>query len=112
MESIQLEAGDLITHGTFLYYADELKTVWITREGDQMWATTEWRIDPLIEANKAEANSFSRSSGLGDLQKVASVPMGVYQKWDKDGIVEDKQAFARRLNNADYAAFRTNNLKV
>lgn len=112
MDYNELTAGDLITHGTFLYYADEYKTVWITREGDQMYTTTEWNIDKLLEVNAASANSFSRTGGLGELQQVASVPVGIYQQWDKEGIVDDPDAFARRLNNGDFAKFRTNNLRV
>jgi hypothetical protein len=108
----EFTAGDLITHGTFLYYTGPDKTVWITREGDRMYTTTEWHVDALIEANKAAANSFSRSGGLGDMVRVASIPVGLLNKWSDEGIVDDPTAFARRLNDSDFSKFRTNNLKV
>lgn len=108
----QFTAGDLITHGTFLYYHGPDKTVWITREGDKMYATTEWHVDALLEANKEAANSFSATGKLSDLTRVASIPVGVFNRLDKDGIVEDDVALKRFLNDPDYKKFRTNSLKV
>jgi hypothetical protein len=108
----EFTAGDLITHGTFLFYHGPEKTVWVTREGDQMYTTTEWNVEHLLEQNKAAANDFSRSGGLGDMVRVASVPVGVLNKWSDEGIVEDPVAFARRLNDSDYSKFRVNSLRV
>lgn len=113
LEHEQLTAGDLITHGTFMLYDTPDKTVWITRNGDEMYRTTEWKnVDALLAANQAAANEFNRSGPLGDTVQVASVPMAVHLKWAAEGITDDPVALARRLNDGDYSKFRTNNLRV
>ena len=112
MDYNQLTAGDLITHGTFLAYSVPGKNVWVTRDGDQMYVTVETDVTALIEANQAAANSFSRSGGLGDMVRVASVPANIAAQWRNEGISDDPVALARRLNDSDFSKFRTNNLKV
>ncbi|SCX36036.1 hypothetical protein [Agrobacterium rosae] len=113
MQEEQFTIGDLVTHGTYMLYDSPDKTVWLTRDGDQMYQTVEWKhVSALLEDNQSAANAFSRSSRLGDNVQVASVPMGVYQRWVSEGIVDDPVALARRLNDAEYRKFRTNNLQV
>lgn len=113
MQEEQFTVGDLVTHGTFMLLDTPDKTVWLTRDGDKMYQTVEWKnVSALLEDNIAASNNFSRSAKLGDNVQVASVPLGVYQKWDSEGIIDDPVALARRLNDADYRKFRTNNLRL
>ncbi|MGE6781302.1 hypothetical protein ACQKGL_02130 [Ensifer adhaerens] len=113
MEQEHFTLGDLITHGTYMLYDGPDKTVWITRDGDQMYQTVEWKhVGALLADNQAAANEFSNSGQLGDNVRVASIPLGIYQRWSADGITEDPVALARRLNDADYSKFRVNNLRV
>lgn len=106
-------AGDLVTHGTFVLVDDRDKTVYVTRDGDLMYVTTEWKnLSAVLEANARAASEFSKTQKLGDMERVASIPLGVYHQWAAEGIMEDDKALARRLNDSDFSKFRTNNLKV
>ncbi|MGN7124365.1 hypothetical protein [Methylorubrum thiocyanatum] len=83
------------------------------RDGDHLIIETEWlNVDLVLDANKSAQADFSRSSGLGDLVKVAEIPTGLYWDWQAKGILDDEAAFARRLNDSDYQHLRTNSLRV
>jgi hypothetical protein len=41
------------------------------------------------------------------MDRVASIPMGVYMELDAKGIARDEKAFARWLDDPDQRAFRT-----
>lgn len=113
MEQEKFTVGDLVTHGTFMLYETPDKIVWLTRDGDTMYRTTQWKnVAALLADNQAAANDFNRTGKLGDTVQVASVPYAVHLKWAAEGIVNDPVALARRLNDADYSKFRTNSLRV
>lgn len=114
MTEENLTLGDYLpTQGCVLWSNDEDKIIWLVRDGDKMEIITEWKnLNALFEANAAEAAEFSRSGGLGNMQKVASIPKGLYADWKAQGITEDTTAMRRRLNDADYSKFRTNTLIV
>jgi len=110
MSDLNLFAGDLITHGTFLFEETPEYKVWITRDGDKLIITTEYNDDvikALMDQNQREANAFSATGSHGDIVKVASIPTGLYYEWQRQGITQDKEAMRRRLNDSDYAKFRT-----
>jgi hypothetical protein len=88
------------------------KRVWFIRDGEHMIIETEWKIDALLDANKAKQVDFSRTSKLGEMVQVASIPTGMYWDWQKQGILDDDAAFRRRINSSDFQHLRTNNLKV
>lgn len=88
------------------------KRVWFIRNGENLIIETEWKVDALLDANKSAQVDFSKTSALGDMVKVASIPTGMYWDWHKQGILDDDAAFKRRLNDGDFQHIRTNNLKV
>lgn len=111
MSDLNLFAGDLVTSGTILWEETPEYKVWMTRDGDKLIITTEYKPDvikALLDQNQREANAFNASGSHGDLVKVASVPTGLYYDWQRQGITQDPEAMRRRLNDADYSKFRTN----
>lgn len=109
----QLVAGDLVSHGTVVFEDTPDYTIYMTRDGDKIIITTEWKnIAAVLDHNRAEANDWSSSGSHGDLVKVASIPQGLYYDWQKQGITEDPEAMRRRLNDSNYAYLRTNNWRI
>lgn len=105
--------GDLVTHGTYVLVDDPQKTVYITRDGDLMHVTTAWKgVQATFDLNASDAADYRRSDGMGDFQKVARVPLGVYHQWADEGILEDQKALNSRLNNGDFSKFRVNDVRV
>jgi hypothetical protein len=88
------------------------KRVWFIRTGEHLIIETEWKVDAVLDANKSAQASFSKSSGLGEMVQVATIPTGMYWDWQKQGILDDDAAFKRRLNDSDFQHLRTNTLKV
>lgn len=82
---------------TFEYDAGE--DAYVIRHGQTL--------DKLIDANKADYNDDKKrmTDGLG--QKVASIPLHIYFELRKQGIVQDRKAFKRWLNDPDNLYFRT-----
>jgi hypothetical protein len=73
---------------------------------------TEQPVDALIDANRAQFNSFSSGRDkwgdqIGASTKVASIPLNVYQDLKSKGILKDQAALKRWLNDPDNAVFRT-----
>ena len=86
------------------YYHEDPVTGDITLE-DVMDATD------LVEHNVAVSNNYDERTpwnlqGMG-LNRVASIPMNVFMELKKKGIVDDKKAFRRWLNDRDNRVFRT-----
>lgn len=109
----ELKVGDLVTSGTICWEDTPEYTVWITRDGDQMRVTTEWKsVQSMLDGNAAEAAEFSATGKHGDIQKVAGIPIGLYFDWQRQGITDDPEAMRRRLNDGDFAKFRTNTWKL
>jgi hypothetical protein len=61
----------------------------------------------LIDANRRQHNDKTDANWKGDMHKVASLPLAVWFKLKKEGIIGDKIAFRRWLNDPDNAAYRT-----
>lgn len=112
--SLDLTAGDLVPHNATVLWSDDAeKTIWLVRDGDKMEIITEWKdLSAFFDSNAAEAAEFSRTGSHGDFQKVASVPKGLFAEWRREGITDDEAAIRRRLNDPDFAKFRTNDWKV
>lgn len=61
----------------------------------------------LAEYNQAQYNSKEKHSRYGDMDRVASAPMVVYHELKQKGILDDKKALRRWLNDPDNRVFRT-----
>jgi hypothetical protein len=98
---------------TRVVYDDANKTVVWTRQGKHVVEDIYHKnFQSVLDQNQAEANEFSRSGKLGENVKLASVPLSVHMAWQAEGLLDDDKAFARRLNDPDYAKFRVNNLRA
>lgn len=105
--------GDLVPYGTLVWEDDEDKTIYITRDGERMIIRTEWKnVRAVLERNAREAADFNATGSHGEMVKIASVPLGIHQEWERDGITLDDAALSRRLNDGDFAKLRTNNWRV
>ncbi|WP_455918661.1 hypothetical protein [Ensifer canadensis] len=114
MDYLNITAGDLLTHGTFLIDETPECWVWLTREGDQMFISHEMKphvLQALYDTNQEEANSFNKSGSHGET-KVASIPIAFYYDLQRRGITDDPEALKRILNNSTYSKFRTNDWTV
>lgn len=108
----QLTIGDLVPN-VLVWEDDAEKRVLLIRDGDQIHIRTEWKkVSALLDANHETAMAFNATGKLNDMVHVASVPLGIHYQWQAEGITHDDAAIARRLNDGDFAKFRTNNLKV
>lgn len=79
---------------------------------DEFTIQTEQPVDDLIEANRADYNSFTSGrdrwgEDIGARTKVASIPLNVYQDLKAKGILKDQAALKRWLNDPDNLVFRT-----
>jgi hypothetical protein len=106
--------GDYVPDGASIpVYEDEFKSVLWVRRGDYIDVVTFTKVDAIIAANRAAANDFSKSSKLGNMVRVANVPIDLHYQLVRDRhINEDNNEFARFLNNPDNAAFRVNGLVI
>jgi hypothetical protein len=63
-------------------------------------------VESLLELNKATLNA-SPEGWKGDLHKVASIPIHVYQQLRAEGILKDPERMKRWLADPDNSKFRT-----
>lgn len=66
-------------------------------------------VTEVVEDNKGLYNLHDeRAPWKGDgMHKVASIPLNVYADLQRQGIVDDPEAFRRWLNDRDNLVFRT-----
>lgn len=61
-------------------------------------------LDEIVEANKRELNDNHGKWGDGKL--VARLPIALWARLKKEGIIDDQKAFKRWLNDPDNRFFR------
>ena len=81
----------------WFHYDDSEKAFYIETQQDT---------EGLIEQNKRESNDAS-SGWTGDWHKVASIPLSIFVRLQKEGIVNDQEAMKKWLNDPSNAYFRT-----
>jgi hypothetical protein len=111
----EFKIGDMfVDRKTILFINRPDYKCWLTNNGDgNILVTEEWPdVQSLLDHNAEEAADFSRTSKLRDVVKVASIPLGIYAQWQKEGIDQDRVLLRRKLNDANFAKFRTNSLTV
>lgn len=69
-------------------------------------------VDQIIDDNKTAEAAFNRSGKLGDLVLHAELPAQMYWDLYENGVVEDRTAFKRFLNDPDNKYLRKNNLRL
>lgn len=75
-------------------------------DNDQFYIQTQQETEDLIDQNKRELNEAS-SGWSGDWHKVASIPLTVFMRLQKEGITTDQAALKKWLNDPNNAYFRT-----
>lgn len=68
--------------------------------------------DHIIEQNKALLATSSKHDRWGEMTKVATIPMALWADLNAKGIVRDKEAFRKWLNDPENRFFRTREGKV
>lgn len=66
----------------------------------------------IVDTNRALHNDATDRGWKGDIHLVASLPLPIWFKLKKEGILDDQRAFRRWLNDSSNAAFRTRPGKV
>lgn len=81
--------------------------------GDKLIVERVQDIEPILESNKQAANQAAATWG-SDLNKVASIPFVIIEKYRNQGIdlMRDPVAMKRFLNDPDNRYFRTKLGKV
>lgn len=81
--------------------------------GDNFMVETIHNDTDLVEANQAEYAATDERERWGDLTKVGSIPMWLYMKWQREGVIDgdgnakDDTQLLRKLQDRDFLHFRT-----
>lgn len=93
---------------------DGIKTTEFKDDGDNLLIKQTQNITDIVESNKSEYNSYDTRARWGDTlnNKVASIPLTVFQDLEKQGItrgftVIDMPRFKQWLNDPQNVVFRT-----
>ena len=79
---------------------------------DKFVIETTQDVTELVKQNKRSLNEVDKHAPYGEWSKVASLPLSVYWSMKKQGIVDDKKAFNKWLNDPDNRYYRTRGGKV
>tara|TARA_B100000902_G_scaffold253356_1_gene239863 strand:- start:2245 stop:2571 length:327 start_codon:yes stop_codon:yes gene_type:complete len=79
---------------------------------DRFVIETTQDVTELIKRNKRSLNDIDRHQPYGEWSKIASLPLSVYWDLKKQGIVDDRNAFKKWLNDPDNKYYRTRVGKV
>jgi hypothetical protein len=84
-------------------------TKWWHYDADRDEATIEtvFEVGDIVEQNKAQYAATDERTRWGEWSKVASIPMPLFYRLKKDGIIDDPAAMKRWLNDPDNRFFRT-----
>lgn len=88
---------DPLTGATRWFYYDHAT--------DESHIETELDAEPILEANKFCANEDNGK--MGELQRIASIPMNLYFDLKEKGIIGDPKRLRAFLNDPDNRFFRT-----
>ncbi len=89
-------------------------TVFHSHEHDDTYAVEDRQdVTQIIKDATIKRNETDKHTRYGDgLNKVASIPMSMYQDWVKKGYTKDQKKMKELLNSPDYRYFRTREGKV
>ena len=79
---------------------------------DKFVISTEQDVTKIIESNKRSANAVDKHQKWNEWSKVASIPLTVYYKLQREGILNDQAAMKKWLNDPDNRYFKTRGGKV
>ena len=97
-------------------YATGFERWWVDHGDGGFSVETKWHTDDLLAMNRREAsdNGWAKA-GWG--RKVASIPLGLLEKWHleegvKFGDRNARDVIRRKLNDSDYRDLRTRSGRV
>ena len=79
---------------------------------DKFVISTEQDVTKIIESNKRSANAVDKHQKYGEWSKVASIPLTVYYKLQREGILNDQAAMKKWLNDPDNRYFKVRGGRV
>ena len=77
----------------------------VTGKGEYVVETIQ-ETDAILDANKRAFNASEKGWGE-NFNRVASIPLSVYYKLKREGIVDDPVRLKKWVNDRDNLAFRT-----
>jgi len=81
-------------------------------QGDKFTIETKQDVSGIIKEAKAARIETDKHTRYGDMTKVASIPMTIYQDWVKKGYTKDQKKMKQLLNSPELRYFRTREGKV
>lgn len=75
-------------------------------DDDGFYIETVTDVETVVDIAKEEYKE-SAGSRFGGIAKIASIPMGIYMKLQREGVLHDQKAFRKWLNDPDNRVFRT-----
>jgi hypothetical protein len=76
-------------------------------DGDRSRIETVQEVDPILADCKAHmAETDERTRWKGEMHRVASIPLVLFYKLLREGIIHDKKAMKRWLNDPENRSFR------
>ena len=80
---------------------------------DRFKIETIQEIDPILEGNRASRNQTDENANWkGDMVKIGNIPLVLYFKMMREGILDDQKAMKRWLNDPVNEVFRTRKGRV
>lgn len=74
---------------------------------DKFVIQTTQDVTDIIRKNKVSLNEVDKHQPWGEWSKVASLPLSIYFDLKQQGILDDKKAFKKWLNDPDNKYYRT-----
>tara|TARA_R110000824_G_scaffold17227_3_gene70228 strand:+ start:4831 stop:5160 length:330 start_codon:yes stop_codon:yes gene_type:complete len=74
---------------------------------DNFTIETTQDVTEIIKKNKLSLNEVDKRAAWGEWSKIASLPLTIYYDLKARGVLDDKRAFSKWLNDPDNKYFRT-----
>lgn len=92
---------------------DDGSETWLEKVDETtMIQHTVYNPDAQIEINRQRQNMFNKMDKKAPLTLVAEVPEDLYWDLHRKGIVQDRKAYRRWLDDSDNRAWRTNDMTL
>lgn len=78
-----------------------------TFDGGRIIHEVEQDVTDIVEECKAHMANTDERARYGEMTRVASIPMSIFQQMLASGMINDQQAMKDWLNNPDNRVFRT-----
>lgn len=83
------------------------KATYYVSDGEKFRFETIQDVEGLIEDSKASFNNTDERARWGEMTKIASIPLVIYDDLQRRGIADDAKKFKAWLNDSSNRVFRT-----